>query len=351
MTERSGPPGMQADALSRALAGLRPPVLVVSTVVGRGMHSLGQALCERLARLGLAHHHLPIEELLPAGAWQEDVARYRLISSTWPGLLNLVYRVPIFYQRKLWRERYLRSADLGLVSQAVARADARTVLCVSHRPAFWLSALRRRGRHPFSLWGLLGEYGPSLGWRYIFWRELAGFLTPVPEQALGFRLPPGVRPVRIALPARQAFYALARQAASPHRALLVAGYWGQLRFDRTLRALLRAAPGLTVEVVCGENQRARRALQARYAADRRVQVHGVVESLLPLLARCASVITKPGISTLVEAHAARRKIFLLPGMPVAEDHNASYAVAHLGADWFTPRGFARWRAGAAPGAG
>jgi hypothetical protein len=68
----------------------------------------------------------------------------------------------------------------------------------------------------------------------------------------------------------------------------------------------------------------------------------VVESLVPLLKECASVITKPGISTLLEAHAAHRKIFLLKGMPVAEDNNAEHAVRHFGAEWYNRDGFVRW---------
>jgi hypothetical protein len=61
------------------------------------------------------------------------------------------------------------------------------------------------------------------------------------------------------------------------------------------------------------------------------------------------VITKPGISTLLEARATGRKLFLLPGMPVAEDNNAGYAVRHFGAEWFSKESFTRWyRAGVLP---
>ena len=63
---------------------------------------------------------------------------------------------------------------------------------------------------------------------------------------------------------------------------------------------------------------------------------------MPSLRECASVITKPGISTLLESHAAGRKIFLLKGMPVAEDNNARFAVEHFGAQWFDVETFKRW---------
>ena len=48
------------------------------------------------------------------------------------------------------------------------------------------------------------------------------------------------------------------------------------------------------------------------------------------------MVTKPGIATLLEAHAAGRKIFLVKGIPVSEDNNARYALRHFGAEWFNP---------------
>jgi hypothetical protein len=54
------------------------------------------------------------------------------------------------------------------------------------------------------------------------------------------------------------------------------------------------------------------------------------------------VVTKPGISTILEARAARRKIFLLRGMPVAEDNNARHALRYFDAEWFTKESFQRW---------
>jgi UDP-N-acetylglucosamine:LPS N-acetylglucosamine transferase len=69
-----------------------------------------------------------------------------------------------------------------------------------------------------------------------------------------------------------------------------------------------------------------------------------VPSLAPLLREAGCVVTKPGISTLLEAHAAGRKIFLVRGIPVAEDNNARYAARHFGAEWFEPGAFRRWRA-------
>src|SRR5262249_6662646 len=107
--------------------------------------------------------------------------------------------------------------------------------------------------------------------------------------------------------------------------------------------LLRIDPGLRITVVCGENQPAYETTQKAFRSHPNVKVLGAVGSLLPAMAESVGVITKPGISTLLEAHAARRKIFLLKGMPVAEDNNARYAVRHWGAEWFGEDNFRKWR--------
>jgi processive 1,2-diacylglycerol beta-glucosyltransferase len=109
-----------------------------------------------------------------------------------------------------------------------------------------------------------------------------------------------------------------------------------------LKSLLSMDCELVVIVVCGENEAMRSTLEARYGAKGRVRCHGVAESLEPFLKAAGSIVTKPGISTLLEARAAGRKIFLLKGMPVAEDHNLRYALARFGAERYTPGRFCRW---------
>jgi hypothetical protein len=97
--------------------------------------------------------------------------------------------------------------------------------------------------------------------------------------------------------------------------------------------------------VCGENAEVLDRAKRAFCGDDRVTVHGCAPSLLPLLRECAAVVTKPGISTLLEAHAANRKIFLLRGMPVAEDNNARFAIRYFGAEWLGPEPLRRWYTG------
>jgi hypothetical protein len=328
--------------LCELLAQAAGPVLIVSTKVGRGMYSLGEAIAERIPA-GVQIKHVDIECLLPSRGRQEDLDRYRAISSNWPWLLNLVYRIPIFYYRKYLRER-LSPADLNGVAGEIERVRPRTVICVSHRPTFWMSALKSRSRTNFELWGVLGELGDTLGWRYLFWNAIDRFLSPVPATELSCRLSEHTRFTPIALPARRAYEQLRGVPPDPHRILVVCGYWGQGPVVPITQQLLKAMPDSRVDVVCGENAELNRLASRTFRAEARVTLHGCVATLLPLMRECAAVVTKPGISTLLEAHAAGRKIFLLRGMPVAEDNNARFASRYFGAEWFHINDLCRWSA-------
>jgi hypothetical protein len=323
-------------------------VLIVSTVVGRGMYSLGEAFQERFGAAG-AVEHIAIEDYLPANAVEEDLRRYKFISNRMPFLLNLVYRVPFFYYRKYRREASSRASDLRALKQRIEAINPGTVLCISHRPAFWVSSVKRTAGMQFELWGVLGEFGDTLGWRYVFWEQIDGFLSPVDRRELrsGFR--DSLRFNTIELPARLAYHALADRPGPPNSVLLVCGYWGQGPILRTVRTVLEVDPTIHLTVVCGENASAVIAVREACGSRPNVCIHGVVDTLVPLLAECECVITKPGISTILEAHAARRKLFLLRGMPVAEDNNARHALRNFGAEWFTRESFQQWcRSGRSP---
>ena len=329
------------DNLEDCLARLEPPVLIVSTRVGRGMYTLGEALRERLPPASVLDH-VVIEDHLPDAAVTEDLRRYQFISNRLPWLLYVAYKLPLVYYRKYLRETRGRRSDLTALQGRLAALGPRTVLAVSHRPAFWVSCCKQRFRLPFQLWGALGEYGDTLGWRYIFWDAMDGFLSPLARHELSYGFPDHLRFERIELPARRAYARLANQPGDPGAVLLVCGYWGQGPIVRVLRLLLAIDSTLRIDVICGENAVACRKVRQEFSLNPNVRVHGVVPSLLPFLAEAACVVTKPGISTLLEAHAAGRKIFLLKGMPVAEDNNARFAVKHFGAEWLSRQTFAAW---------
>ena len=322
------------------------PILVVSTVVGRGMYTLAEAVIQRFPK-NVEVHHIAIEDYVSPEVVQEDLKRYKWISSRFPILLHLVYRIPLFYMRKYLRERAFKSSNLSALGKKIDEVNPATVVCVSHRPAFWVGNLKNRRGLSFKLWGLLGEYGKNLGWRYQFWSEFDLFLSPVDREELGFSLNPAVDFRKIELPARLEYLELADRPGRRDQILLVCGYWGQGPLEKILRSLLLTHPKIHVHVVCGENEKVFRRLQTQFEDHPRVSVSGVVDSLVPYLRECGSVITKPGISTLLEAQAAARKIFLIPGMPVAEDNNARYARQEFHAIDFSLSSFQEWYSRAA----
>jgi UDP-N-acetylglucosamine:LPS N-acetylglucosamine transferase len=110
---------------------------------------------------------------------------------------------------------------------------------------------------------------------------------------------------------------------------------------QALRLLVRHFPEVHVHVVCGDNERLRRQL-SKHLGQANISTYGLLDSVEPLLSLCACVVTKPGMGTLLEARAARRKIFLFPGMPVAESHNARHAIAYFDAEWLSVAAFTRW---------
>jgi hypothetical protein len=330
-----------AAELQAALDALPRPLLILSTAVGRGMHSIGEGLAERGAGRGELVHRT-IEEFLPAKGLREDVERYRAISSRLPLLLHLPYRFTPIYRRKLLRERLFDTTDVSLLSDYLAKSAFRAVLAVSHRPAFWAGIAKERASLSVPITGLSGEYGSSLGWRFVPWSALEGFLSPVPRTALRFEIPEHVTFREVALPARRAYVELAAKPGRRDAALIVCGFWGQGRIDRIVRELLEARPELELHAVCGENDRMRRRIVD--VTGGRVHAYGVVPSLAPIIERCAAVISKPGIATILEAHAARRMLFLVRGMPVAEDNNLRFARERLGAVNYSLRSFLAWYA-------
>ena len=171
---------------------------------------------------------------------------------------------------------------------------------------------------------------------------MRGYLSPVPRETFDYRFPKNFQFYDIELPVKQDYRALRTISGNKNKLLLVCGYWGQGPMVHMARSLRKKFPNLELLIVCGDNAALESEVKAAFCNDSGLRVFGAVPSLAPLLAECACMITKPGISTLLEGHAAGRKLFLLKGMPVAEDNNAGYALAHFNAEWFSLSALRNW---------
>jgi UDP-N-acetylglucosamine:LPS N-acetylglucosamine transferase len=323
-------------SLQKDVRTFNEPVLVVTTSAGGGAVSIGDALVEMMADKKVKR--IKLEEYLPKRAAIEDFERYKKIVKHAPWLLNIIYRVPIFYLRKYLRERFFFKDDLKTLEKVINRYKPKTIVCISHRTLFWLSILKEKKRYNFKLWGFLSEYGDNIGYRYLFWNQVDGFISPVEKERLSYPFDKKVRFIHCEIPARKKFYKI--KAGSKSSVLIVNGLWGQMDVEYIIRDLRSYKEDIRIDVICGENQDLYRKI--RKMEDYNLRVYMVVGSLVQHLKKAASIITKPGLATLIEANASKRKIFLLRGLPVAEDNNARYAIENFEAQWFDIDSFARW---------
>lgn len=330
--------------LENCLETIEGPVLIVSTIVGKGIYTMGEALEERLQDKHEVHH-VAIEDLLPSNAVNEDLKRYNFISNKLPFLLYLIYTFPLIYKRKLVREKLLKTTNLDKLKEKIETHKIKTVLCASHRPAFWVSLLKLRENMDFSVWGFLSEYGRNLGWKYIPWEVVDKYLSPVKRETFDYPFKESLEFVHIDLPAKMEYYPLAENRADKNKLLFVAGNWGQVgkkKVTTLLSGLKETHADLEISIVCGKNEELYRYLTDYYKSDSSFTVNAELPTLKPLIEECAAVITKPGISTTVECHTAKRQIFYIKGMPVAEDNNVRHAKENFGAQWFSQDKFSQW---------
>ena len=318
------------------------PVLILSSRVGCGNTSIGKAIHELFDKTRTVYHR-SIEDFMPGAIVQEDLEHYKFISNNIPLLLALIYTVPFFYQRKLLRETILRRR-LPSLKEFIVSNKIRTIICISHRQAFWTTTLKRNESLGTAVYGVLTEFGNNLGWRYIFWKEMDGFIAPPDVPIDKMSIPEQLPVKRLPLPARTRYHTMATQRGSKSHCLLIGGFFGQGRLTQTVEILQNYFTGIHLYVICGKNKRRETKLKNRFGRSETVSIIGVVDSIDEYLLQCRCVITKPGMATMLEARAARRKIFLFKGMPVAETNNACYAISNFDAEWFTVTAFSRWLA-------
>lgn len=325
--------------LDGLLDDVRGPVFVVSSKAGLGNYTAGAELARRI---GAAHRvtHLPVEALASPDRVRSDFDRHRWICLHAPWLLHFIQGNPVSYRAKLLREVRRDDPETRAFGKRVRSFGARTIIATNSRAALWLACLKRQGRLDAALWAFLTDYALSTSWRFQPWSEIDRAFGPMPAYSLPQEVRDRYRQVE--MPVGEGFRAIAATRGAPDEVLLCGGAWGLGRLSEVSTGLARHLPGVRQHVVCGDNGSllvTMRSLQRRYPS---ILPYPQVPDLSTILARCGSVITKPGGLTLAEAHAAGRVIFLIDGLPGTEEKNSDYALVHLDARRYSLASFGAW---------
>ncbi|MFH1403058.1 MAG: hypothetical protein ABIH11_02180 [Candidatus Altiarchaeota archaeon] len=316
--------------------GLEYPVLILSSEAGFGNRSVGDALKDVLDQeKGVYHVH--VESLLPVDIVSKDFERYRLICEKAPWILYFMYGMPIAYWLKYRIEDLIGKDSLTALSDFIKERGIKTIFATNHRALFWSGFVRRRNNLDCEIRGLLTDYCVNPGWRYLPWNEVSVFYGPIEKDLIY----PELRDKYVVsdIPIEHGFNTLSG-VGDVNNVLVTGGGWGLGDIEDIVSDLLEVRPTPKIHVVCGANDRLFQRLLSRRGEN--LMVYGTVDSLLPLMGVCASIITKPGGVTLTEAFHSKRQIFLIPGLPVCEKKNEYYAINNFGAKNYSTKSFRKW---------
>ncbi len=136
----------------------------------------------------------------------------------------------------------------------------------------------------------------------------------------------------LGIPVRERFYDRREKGAarkelsldeSVSTVLIMSGSMGYGGIAKTVKAIDRAAKGLQLICVCGDNGRARKKID-RLRSNNRILNLGYTENVDVLMDASDVIVTKPGGITVSEAMAKRLPIIIYKEIPGPEPHNAKY---------------------------
>lgn len=315
------------------------PLLILSSKAGYGNYSVGNALFELTNKNGCVKHE-EIEKLINTQLRDINFSRYYLLCTKAPWLLNLIYKIPLSYYFKYIKEQFFKNGDFSILRDCINSFNYKTVICVNHRAAFWVSALKRRGEVDSRVLCVLSDYHMSPGWKYVFWNYIDGLLGP----ALCSSILSMVRGkyYQIDLPVQKDYDSLKNKPGDIKQVLITGGGWGIGPLFEAISSLHNRFESLILHVACGENKKLLEQINSYFGTSSRINVYPFVSSLMPIMAKCGSVVTRPSAATITEAYRARRMIFLLPGLPVIEENNAHYAMDNFSSKYFSIKAFEDW---------
>lgn len=299
------------------------PVLILSSKAGYGNYSVGSVLNQQLSSLGTIYH-LPIEELISADLRKIDFERYKLICEKCPWLLRFIYLIPINFYLKYLQELIFKNTKLTRLKEKINSLDIKTIVCTNHRSAFWTSSLKRKGEIKSKIYAFITDHYLGSGWKFIFWSEVDRLLGPlnkndIPKNIVG-------KFMKADLPVQKEYLELAKIKGNKNEVLITGGGWGLGPIFEVTKLLHKRCKSLKLHVVCGANIKLFNKLKKEFKDNPKILIYTEIQSLIPIMEKCSSVITKPGAVTVMEAYKAGRKIYLLPGLPVIEEYNRLYEI-------------------------
>lgn len=316
------------------------PVVILSSRAGMGNFSAGKAVHEMLGYDKRIYHYC-VEELISYPLLKREFLRYRTMCTRHRWILYIMHRMPINYVIKYLKELFFKSTDLECLEHALTAIGAKVVIATNNRAAFWATSLRRRKKTDYEVWAFFTDYCITPGWRFIFWKFV--------DRVFGVFSPDSIRQSyirskysRIEMPVLDKYRRLSVRPGDRKNVLISGGGWGLGEiFDVTL-GIYREVPSVNLHVAVGDNNPLFDDLRNIFAGNGRVFIYKDLDSLERLMAVCACVITKPGGITIAEACIAQRKLFLIKGLPGAEESNLLYAERHFGAETFSYISFKKW---------
>src|SRR5215475_8158980 len=120
---------------------LQPPVLILSSFAGRGNRSIAEGILEEAPNDWQIFHE-SFEDFVSVDTKHKELGHYHWIVRHTPSLLRLIYTIPFFYYRKYVLQRFFPTSTTKLLHRYVQENGIRSMLCISHRSAFWASVLK-----------------------------------------------------------------------------------------------------------------------------------------------------------------------------------------------------------------
>lgn len=317
------------------------PLMIISSKAGEGNFTVGEAIFDIVdPSKEKKVFHFIIEDLISVRLYKKHFLRYKYICFNSPWLLYLIYYLPINYLFGYLQELFFCKPNLEILKEKILDLNPRTIVCTNHRACFWVSALKRRKIINPYLVGVLTDYHFNPGWKFIFWDKVDFFLGPIEEKFI----PKSIthKYIKIKPPLKKEFYRFKYKDASYDNVLITGGGWGLGPIYRVVRLLSKKLPNLNLFVVCGSNEELYSRLKKDFFNKSNIYLYRKVESIYPLLQQCASIITKPGGIILTEAFEAKKKIFIIDGLPGTEQKNALYALKYFNASYFSFKNFLKW---------